>query len=448
MNRLYLHVGTHKTGTTALQQFFAGNRSRLSQLGVLYPDAGSPHHARLAAALRSGDRQPLLDVLASPEAARHPAVLLSSEDFERQAAALDFLRALAPCVTIVIYLRRQDFYVQSSYQASVKSPYRRSSQTFAQFYAECAAGALGGAPRRLDWLALVESWSAVFDRENVVVRPYERGQFAGGSIFADFLGVLGLALDEGFALPPPERSNPGFSREIVELLRLSNELRGVEQQAQLVQLMNECAASDVAAVATRTYDYLSPAQRVELLGRVEEGNRRIAREYLGREDGRLFLEPWPDPAAPWQEQDSDLQRVAPPLVGLIAHLHHETLELASQLRQAENRLVLLEGTPRRAGRGRWLALLSPLALWRRWRDARIVAAGGLVDAAFYRAAYPDVARSGADPVSHYVGHGWLEGRNPSKTFNTRRYLAAHPEVAATGRCPLVFVTKRTAPSGR
>ncbi len=59
-----------------------------------------------------------------------------------------------------------------------------------------------------------------------------------------------------------------------------------------------------------------------------------------------------------------------------------------------------------------------------------------VDAAFYRAQYPDVAASGAEPLRHYCRWGWREGRDPSAVFSTRHYLESHPDVAEQGINPL------------
>ncbi|MHB8232145.1 MAG: hypothetical protein ACYDDB_04520 [bacterium] len=47
--KLFLHIGTHKTGTTALQSLLATNDRLLSNSGVLFPSAGrigkySGHH--------------------------------------------------------------------------------------------------------------------------------------------------------------------------------------------------------------------------------------------------------------------------------------------------------------------------------------------------------------------------------------------------------------------
>lgn len=60
----------------------------------------------------------------------------------------------------------------------------------------------------------------------------------------------------------------------------------------------------------------------------------------------------------------------------------------------------------------------------------------LFDAPFYLAAYPDVAASGLDPQAHYMTWGWTEGRDPNPYFDTDGYLAAYPDVAATGINPL------------
>ncbi|HEX3364283.1 glycosyltransferase [Phenylobacterium sp.] len=59
-----------------------------------------------------------------------------------------------------------------------------------------------------------------------------------------------------------------------------------------------------------------------------------------------------------------------------------------------------------------------------------------VDGAFYRAVNPDLAGSGLDPIAHYAGSGWREGRDPAPWFSTTAYLRAYPEVAKAGWNPL------------
>jgi len=46
---LVLHIGTGKTGTTSIQSFMNANRSRLAELGFLYPRTpGKVRHTRIS----------------------------------------------------------------------------------------------------------------------------------------------------------------------------------------------------------------------------------------------------------------------------------------------------------------------------------------------------------------------------------------------------------------
>jgi SAM-dependent methyltransferase len=68
---------------------------------------------------------------------------------------------------------------------------------------------------------------------------------------------------------------------------------------------------------------------------------------------------------------------------------------------------------------------------------KIIEESGLFDAAWYRAAYPDVAAAGLDPIAHYLHHGAREGRNPGPGFDTIWYLSENYELRAAGVNPLL-----------
>lgn len=92
MARVIIHIGTHKTGTTTIQDTFAANRARLAQDGIIYPDLGphSGHHGLLldwvklplAYALPEGGVGTLRR-LADQYATTSDTLLLSSEEFSR-----------------------------------------------------------------------------------------------------------------------------------------------------------------------------------------------------------------------------------------------------------------------------------------------------------------------------------------------------------------------------
>ena len=72
----------------------------------------------------------------------------------------------------------------------------------------------------------------------------------------------------------------------------------------------------------------------------------------------------------------------------------------------------------------------------------------IFDADYYLAANPDVARSGIDPLQHYLRHGRSESRSPSAFFDPAFYLARNPDVAAAGLDPLAHFLAHGGSEGR
>ena len=70
----------------------------------------------------------------------------------------------------------------------------------------------------------------------------------------------------------------------------------------------------------------------------------------------------------------------------------------------------------------------------------------LFDEDFYRA--QALLDRGADALSHYLHLGWLQGWNPSPSFDTRYYLAANPDVSESGINPLLHFVRHGRAEGR
>ena len=71
------------------------------------------------------------------------------------------------------------------------------------------------------------------------------------------------------------------------------------------------------------------------------------------------------------------------------------------------------------------------------RDAQEIRDSGIFDAGWYLARYPDVAATGIDALAHYLGPGWLEGRDPSPTISTDAWLAARPGIVERRMHPML-----------
>ena len=76
------------------------------------------------------------------------------------------------------------------------------------------------------------------------------------------------------------------------------------------------------------------------------------------------------------------------------------------------------------------------------RQARRLMKAGLVAPRWYRRTYPEVRGGGRRAAEDYLMRGATEGRDPNPTFDTRRYLALHPELSRDGRNPLIHFLDR------
>ena len=61
----------------------------------------------------------------------------------------------------------------------------------------------------------------------------------------------------------------------------------------------------------------------------------------------------------------------------------------------------------------------------------------LLDKAWYRFTYPDVAASGIEPLDHWLAFGCNEKRQPNFYFEPLWYLQQNPDVVGSGLDPLL-----------
>lgn len=302
---LVLHAGTWKTGSKALQKFWAINQEELRRRGLFYPltatasymdGANQSYQSRLATS-GDGDRSGRLRALAAEiNASQCQTCLVSHENICNLSARelLEFVAHLPGWrFTVVLYLRRQDHYAESLYNQHVKAGVSFPG-TFGQHFARYRD--------RYDYRRMVTKLGTVFGFENIVVRPYEREQFHGDTIYADFMHH-GLAEEIDRSLVIPERDrNSRLARDTLELKRIINALRASKAHKLRFGRSLVAYAESVdprIRMAFQEHNLLSPEQRTRLVAAYADGNAWIARRFLAREDGVLFREPLPDEQQAW-----------------------------------------------------------------------------------------------------------------------------------------------------
>ena len=293
-----LHIGDSKTGTSALQWFLLSNRDELARHGYSYHehaignnDISSGNAVELAVNLRDAHFEQAREAADGLWNQPGGQVILSSEHLG--ILSDDHVERLAdyfPGARIVVYLRRQDSAVLSRYNQTVKRHDQRVP------FEVWASRGLHNTNRYdlLAYISLLSRWSRPFGKDNLIVRPYERTQFYGGTIFSDFLHfVLGLELTPHFRLPQ-DPINRSYSNDALEFKRLANHL---DFDKDLLDHLLQAYSDECRREVRSTL--MSPGLQRQIMEVFSASNARIAREYLGREDGRLFYDSFMDPGDSW-----------------------------------------------------------------------------------------------------------------------------------------------------
>lgn len=317
MKTLYLHIGTPKTGTSALQYFCAGNRKILEEKGIYYPDLGfrfpdigkhrNAHflsykeYINKKEKLRDHEAEKKIreeGIQKLEEAFQtHDTILISDEHIWNEAEmTTEILPALyqhfmeqGVQIKIIVYLRRQDQVIQSFWAQKIKES---STITF-ESYMETEKYRCF----RLDYATRIQEFEDIVGKDHLIVRCYEKQQYQGEqkTIMSDFLDILGLELTEEYK-NSEKVYNVSLEGIYLEVKRLFNSLPQFKKHKNyMVDLLKEQQAIDYQNNALeRKKMYFTPEAEKEFMQKFEEENLTVAKKYLNRENGKLFFENYLD----------------------------------------------------------------------------------------------------------------------------------------------------------
>ena len=231
---VFLHIGIHKTGTSAVQNVCRANRRELLQAGILFPNAGFIK-TRTAKSTATSGHNGLTGFLKAPNAKRLSAAgsaflrEIESNSWDRLVLSSEVLsaphnRGASECVAwfrqqalqvkLIVYLRRQDRWLDSFYRERLTwiRPRYRDARSIEEFWQTEGD----------DWLnykARIGPWVAAAGRENAEIRSYDDLE---GGVVGDFLGIIGVdpsRLDLGQRVAV---HNPSIPPTAAELIRAVN----------------------------------------------------------------------------------------------------------------------------------------------------------------------------------------------------------------------------------
>nr|WP_255720653.1 hypothetical protein [Acuticoccus kalidii] len=311
--RLILHIGSTKTGSSALQATLNARRDQLAEAGALYSAHGvaaGAHHL-LAASIHPGAWQMHKDELPSDRAAYFDETVaaIKAEAEEKGADTIVvsseyFWGSLPPTVykafadafrparfEVVAFIRRQDEWAMSSYLQAVKNG---EARPFEEWFEKTLQRTNSG----LHYFRVINRWAYFLDAEAVHVLRYGDVK---ENVYAAFCDTLGINVETNI---PLARVNPSPTADGLALLLEINrsDADEAEKAKQRKQVMGAHRASGSMSLL------MTDTERDTIFKEAEVSDRLIATRFL-KQDGPLFShavtaasslppEPSPEPAEP------------------------------------------------------------------------------------------------------------------------------------------------------
>ena len=298
--KVILHIGTEKTGSTAIQNFLHHNRKRLVERGIVPGCAIDPIFGRnnLALALASVDapgtsiqkfrQAPFTEyrervktiIRRMPEVLDNSStIVFSAEHLSSQLiheAEIESLKTLFGPefeFEIACYLRPQHELLLGAQAEAIKGG-RRNNLQFNDPRLSDPDRRYGPIYYNYDQMLIL--WESVFGLENIVVAPFEKETLDGADVVSDFLTRV-LKTDIGLKRVGCEQpANHRLSAEALFVLAKLNE-RDNENATENLDLVSKLDDGSRSVL-------IDPKVLQAFLASFDAPNRNVALRYLGREN--------------------------------------------------------------------------------------------------------------------------------------------------------------------
>lgn len=290
--KLFIHIGTQKTGTTTIQSILSKNNKKLLKEGICYLG----RFAELAREIRVIKKPDsvLANKLREQVNARLTAsrnkdaqtYVISNEKFSgekmdsyRNAEAIarllkETFEAFSFDIKIIVFLRRQDEYIESTYAQRIYSGSSLSFNEFMEHFDE----------NDFHWNDFVNRYAEVFGKENILVHPFDRKYLPKKESLIQTIGEdIGSTFLQNYSGKIVK--NKSFSRGALEISRITNQYLNKQEMRQFRDILKN---SDLDG---RKCIFFSSKERVNFLKIYEKSNHEVAAHYLNTSDDELFSSP-------------------------------------------------------------------------------------------------------------------------------------------------------------
>lgn len=287
---IYVHIGPHKTGTTTIQRNLFANEEMLYGAGILCPQTGrafplSAGNHNLVWELRrnfdnrfDSQKGTWYDLLNELEATECSRIILSSEDFSLlDQFQIKSLQQITEDynVKIIMYLRRQDEALQSTWVQLVK--FSKAVLKIGSFFNwieknNCTAG-------NVEYLKIIKKWESVFSKENIILQVLNPSHHKG-TLFSDFLLLCNISI-KSLTEVPNANVSPGVKTiEAIRLIKENVNFSNVSTKQLGYFINNMIKFGNANGWNQEKLNYLSKNLSNSIMNRHKQSNHIIAKEYF------------------------------------------------------------------------------------------------------------------------------------------------------------------------
>ncbi len=219
MKKLYLHIGTEKTGTTTLQEVLFQNKESLKNEGFHFlQSAGVRNNRKIPAYCMDDDnyddffKDLRIDSLEKKNQFRAAflsqltkeiqglpvdihSVIISSEHLHSRTRTIEEIRNVKALLSnffseikVICYVREQAATAVSLYSTDIKCG---DSPSLKEVLSDCHPNNV-----YYNYYEMLSNWSDVFGLENLMVQKFDRCNFRNGDLIDDFLGLIDSTLEK------------------------------------------------------------------------------------------------------------------------------------------------------------------------------------------------------------------------------------------------------------
>lgn len=285
--QLFLHIGTHKTGSTAIQKALLKGKEKLRDEKIVYlPQLPARKNIETLSVLDS-------DIISSSrefvlrEISKYPTstrFVMSYEGYSGDVfrgylnaeIVAESLRRITDGyeVKVIVFLRRQDLFVESMYTQTIHQGQTWSFNNFLDIFNNSS----------FNWHLLLSNYAKYFKKPGIIVRRYDKTHLLNQNSIEEFANVIGSNSLKSIDIE--KNLNSGYTRDALELARLCLPHLTKSEKRKLRNILQATNAK----LPFESHSFFNLSERELFLSKYEQSNALVAEEYFHDSKGSLFSE--------------------------------------------------------------------------------------------------------------------------------------------------------------